>query len=156
MGSEILIAIVGILGSLLGVTVGARLQESSTIKKQSTHRKNLAKLCANHLKMILKDLENQVEKKGNSAIFNETNYCELNVGNFLYDLFTSNIHLFSDAQQIEKTVTFFHHYKINMRTIRARLDQTNLDIATIEEGTFLNLRKRLQDAIGELEDIANT
>jgi len=154
VNTEILVAIVGILGTLLGVAISAYFQGSADLKKESLHRKNLSKLCAKHLIMIRGDLENHVELKGNLAIFNETIYCELNVGNFLYDLFTTNIHLFSDAKEIEKTVEFFHHYKINMSTIRARLDSQNLDVASLVEGTYTNLRVRLNDAIHELEEIS--
>ena len=54
-------------------------------------------------------------------------------------------------EQIEHTITFFHHYKVNMRTIQTRLKSN--DKASLTETSYRNLMGYLRDAIAELHGL---
>lgn len=144
-----------ILIAVVSAGIALLLKEHVDGRKSKARQKNLASLCARHLNMILNDLENHLEIRNGAVRFNETNYCELAVGEFLYDLFTSNIDLFPNVNIIEHTTEFFHHYQINMSTIKSRLDTGQGNLASITEGTYNNLRNYLREAIQELESISN-
>jgi hypothetical protein len=144
-----------LLIAFFGAVIALALREFVEKRKTTERRKNLVSLCVTHLKQIRSDLENHVAVGNNMASFNETNYCELVVGNFLYDLFTNNIDLFPNAGDIKKTTTFFHHYKINMSTIKSRLDKEGGQ-ASLTKETYNNLREYLNESISELEKISST
>jgi len=145
-----------ILIGFFGAIIGLFLRELWECRKRLSRRKKLAALCVEHLKQIYEDLLKHVNVSGGKANFGETQYCEAVVGNFLYDLFTSNIEAFSNIHSVRKTITFFHHYKVNMSTVRSRLDASQNQNAQLTEGTYNNLLKYLKEAIDELNSIAVT
>jgi hypothetical protein len=119
------------------------------------YRRKLAALCVTHLTQIRDDLKSHVKISGEQVVFSETNYNEAAVGHFLYDLFTANIDKFANLASINNTVTFFHHYKVNMSTVRSRLDSGKGDFANLTKGTFDNLLNYLEQAIDELQGLAS-
>ena len=143
---------IGFIGAILALILREVFEWFTT----RSHRKKVAALCAKHLKQIKEDLVGHVKVINGKANFDETQYCEIVVGNFLYDLITSNIKTFPDVNSIEKTITFFHHYKINMSTVKARLDASENNTAYLTERTYNNLLGYLQEAIDEVNSIANT
>ena len=144
--------IIGFIGAVLALI----LREVVEWFRKRSHRKKVAALSVEHLMQIKNDLVEHVIVSDGKANFSETQYCEIVVGDFLYDLITSNIKTFPDVSSIQKTITFFHHYKINMSTVRSRLDISDNNMAQLTEGTYNNLLNYLQDAIDELNSIANT
>jgi hypothetical protein len=145
-----------LLTAFFGAFIALVLREFIERRKSTNRRKNLAALCATHLKQIRHDLESHVEVEGGAAKFHDTNYRELVVGDFLYDLFTTNIELFPNAEDIQKTTTFFHHYKINMSTVKSRLEAAQGGFASLTELTYNNLKDYLNQSIDELEKISST
>ncbi len=145
-----------ILIGFFGAIVALTLREFLEWRKCLSRRRKLSALCVEHLKQIHKDLIKHVKISEGNAFFGETQYCEVVVGDFLYDLFTSNIETFPNIDSVRKTIKFFHHYKINMSTVRSRLDTSNTGSAKLTEGTYNNLLNYLKDAIDELNSIAGT
>ena len=141
--------------AFVGAAIALVLREFVEIYKQKKRRKKIAALCVDHLIQIQQDLENHVIIKNGSAQFGETQYCEIVVGDFLYDLFTSNIEAFSDIKSIKNTTKFFHHYKVNMSTVKTRMLASGERSANLTEATFNNLKGYLQEAIKELSAIAS-
>ena len=144
--------VIGFIGAVLALI----LREVVEWFRKRSHRKKVAALSVKHLMQIKSDLVKHVIVSDGKANFGETQYCEIVVGDFLYDLITSNIKTFPDVSSIQKTITFFHHYKINMSTVRSRLDISANNMAQLTEGTYNNLLNYLQDSIDELNSIANT
>ena len=101
-------------------------------------------------------MEAHVTTNDNSAVFSETQYCEVVVGDFLYDLITSNIDVFNDVASLRKTTMFFHHYKIQMGNIKARMVAAGQPRASLTLGTYNNLKHDLDEAITELRGHAGT
>jgi len=141
--------VIGFIGALLALA----LRELFERCKQRNHRKKLAKLCVNHLAQIKEDLKKHVQIQNEQARFDATQYCEIVVGDFLYDLITKNISVFPNINSLKYTIEFFHHYKVNMSTVSSRLAESNNNIAYLREGTYNNLLIRLQKAIDELKKI---
>ncbi len=142
---------IGFIGAILALI----LREIIGRYNLRSRRKQLAALCVEHLKQIHEDLIKHVQIRGSNANFGETQYCEIVVGDFLYDLITSNIEAFPNIRSLRKTITFFHHYKVNMSTVRSRLDASQNQSAHLTEGTYNNLLNYLKDAIDELNSIAS-
>ena len=118
---------------------------------RSVRRKRIAALCCEHLKKIREDLKEHVEIHNGNAKFSETQYSEVAVGDFLYHLITSNIDCFKSVDSVRETVNFFHHYMVNMSTIRSRLDGSTQGTANLTEATYNKLLEYLSEAINELE-----
>ncbi len=140
--------------ALIGAIIALILREIIVRYNLRSRRKQLAALCVEHLKQIHEDLIEHVQIRGGNAYFGETQYCEIVVGDFLYDLITSNIEAFPNIRSLQKTIKFFHHYKVNMSTVRSRLDVSQTPSVHVTEGTYNNLLNYLKDAIGELNSIA--
>lgn len=145
-----------LISAFVGAAVALLFRELPEIWKNHKRKKKLAKMCVEHLEQIQNDLNEHVRVNEGRAIFSETEYCEIIVGNFLHDLITNNMDVFPDASSIKKTIMFFHHYKVNMSTIKARMDGAGQQSASVTEPTFRNLQNYLSDAIGELKGLAGT
>ena len=149
MGEKILIGLVSALIALV-------LRECWAAWQRKKKKEKLAALIKQHLMQIQKDLTQHVRVRNKQAEFNSTLYCEIVVGDFLYDLLISNLDLFPKVGSIEKTVTFFHHYKINMSTVKSRLEASSDNQTFLTEGTYNNLIGYLKDAIEENDEISGT
>lgn len=143
---------VGFIGAALALLIRELVEQY----KRRSRRKGLAALCSKHLNHIRLDLTQHVKLKDGYAIFGETQYCEVGVGDFLYQLITSNIECFKNVNAINNTTTFFHHYMVNMGTVKARLETSDKRTTQLTEGTYNNLVQKLDRAIEELDDIAVT
>jgi len=141
--------LIGAIGAALALIVREVFEWFKKLKR----RHKLCLLAVTHLRQIRQDLDRHVKLENGNAIFKETQYCEIVVGDFLYQLLISNIDIFSKVESIEDTITFFHHYKVNMATVRARLDSSNNQTAQLSEATYNKLVERLDIAINELEAI---
>ena len=139
--------VIGFIGAVLALLI----REAVAFWKTTIKRKRIAALCCEHLKKIRGDLRGHVEINNGNAKFNETQYSEVAVGNFLYDLITSNIDCFGSVNSVRETINFFHHYMVNMRTIRSRLDGSTQGTANLTEATYEKLLEYLNEAINELE-----
>lgn len=139
--------IVGFIGAALALLI----REAVVFLKTTIKRKRIAALCCEHLKKIREDLQGHVEIHNGNAKFSETQYSEVAVGDFLYDLITANIDCFGSVNSVRKTINFFHHYMVNMSTIRSRLDGSTHGTANLTEGTYEKLLDYLDEAIKELE-----
>ena len=137
---------VGFIGAALALLI----REIVTFWKTTIKRKRIAALCCEHLKKIQEDLQGHVEIHNGNAKFSETQYSEVAVGDFLYDLVTSNIDCFGSVDSVKETVNFFHHYMVNMRTIRSRLDASINGTANLTEETYNKILGNLNEAINEL------
>ena len=139
--------IVGFIGAALALLI----REAVAFWKTTIKRKRISALCCEHLKKIREDLQGHVEIHNGNAKFSETQYSEVAVGDFLYDLITSNIDCFGSVNSVRETVNFFHHYMVNMRTIRSRLDGSTHGTANLTEETYNKILEYLNEAIDELE-----
>lgn len=139
--------VIGFIGAALALLI----REAVAFWKTTIKRKRIAALCCEHLKKIRGDLCGHVEINNGNAKFNETQYSEVAVGDFLYDLITSNIDCFGSVNSVRETINFFHHYMVNMRTIRSRLDGSTQGTANLTEATYEKLLEYLNEAINELE-----
>lgn len=120
---------------------------------RKSRRKKLVHLCTRHLEQIQPDLSGHVRTQDGKAVFSDTEYSEIVVGDFLYDLIINNIDVFEKGTAIERTITFFHHYKVNMRTIQSRLKASPDGRASLTETTYRGLMDYLRDAIAELHGL---
>ena len=143
---------VGFIGAALALLAREFVEQY----KLRARRKRLAALCSRHLKQIRSDLTQHVQVERGRATFGETQYCEVKVGDFLYNLIISNIECFKGVNSIERTITFFHHYMVNMGAVRARLERTDETSTELTEGTYINLAEKLNEAIQELDELAVT
>ncbi|GGE81374.1 hypothetical protein GCM10011533_37290 [Streptosporangium jomthongense] len=139
--------IVGFIGAALALLI----REALEYWKTTVRRKRIAALCCEHLKKIREDLQGHVELHNGNAKFSETQYSEVAVGDFLYELITSNIDCFGKVDSVRKTINFFHHYMVNMSTIRSRIDGSTHGTANLTEATYEKLLEYLDDAIDELQ-----
>lgn len=144
MDEKLLIAFLGAIFALLLRELVAWLQRRSK-------RKKLIHVALPHLKRILEDLRNNPNKTSAVAKFSETNYWELVVGDWIYDQLISNLDSFPTPKKLEKTIEFFHHYKVNLSTLRARLDASGGKGAELTIATYQALVHRLEAAVHELE-----
>lgn len=130
-------------------------REYATRRERAEHAKKIAGLCLRHLEQIGEDLRNHVEIEGDRVYFRELQLREVEVGDFLYDLITANIHFFASALELEKTITFFHHYKINMATVRDRLDASRSK-GYLKQDSYDALLVYLDGSVAELKELAGT
>ncbi len=144
--------VIGFVGAALALII----REGVELYKRRIRRNQISAMCVEHLKMIRADLTGHVRVTNGHAHFEETQYCEVSVGDFLYQLITSNIECFGSIKSVAATVTFFHHYMVNMATVKACLGRGNVGRAELTEGTYNNLLQRLNGAIDELEAIASS
>lgn len=148
MWEKILIGFIGAALALLIIEIFDRY-------KQKAKAKIIASLAVKHLGMIKRDLVDHFTTGEKKATFGKTQYCEAVVGDFLYDLITSNIECFSSASSVEKSIEFFHTYKVNMAKVKARLNNSTQRTAILKTDTYKNLLSALDGAINELSGIAN-
>ncbi|MDH3327125.1 MAG: hypothetical protein OEM38_10455 [Gammaproteobacteria bacterium] len=120
-----------ILIGAIGAALALALREVIEWLRTRKRRLNLASLMVTHLRQIHRDLDEHVQVKNGQANFKETQYWEIVVGDFLHQLFTGNIDVFLNVKSLEATVTFFHHYKVNMATVRSRLDASSNQTAQL-------------------------
>ena len=73
---------IGFIGAFLALF----LRELVNRYKQRTQRKMVAELCVNHLAQIKEDTTGHVQLEDGKARFEATQYCEVVVDDFLYDL----------------------------------------------------------------------
>jgi hypothetical protein len=142
-----------LLSAFAGAAAALLLGGALRSVRQHDQRWRLAQLCLAHLERIQFDLLSHVRVDEAKASFGETQYHEAAVGHFLYDLLTSNMVAFTNPLAFAKTVDFFHHYKVNMSTVRSRLDRSDTRSAQLTKGTFENLLERLGQAIDELRSM---
>lgn len=136
---------------LFGALLGVALREGIASLGRKSRRKKLARLCTQHLEQIQQALSDHVGTEDGKAVFSDTQYSEIVGGDFLYDLIINNIDAFEKGSAIERTITFFHHYKVNMRTIQSRLKKSSDGQAWLTETTYRGLMDYLRDAIAELD-----
>jgi hypothetical protein len=139
-----------------GAAIALALRGVSDQLRNARFRRRLAALFVAHLKQVRSDLDDHVAIRAGTALIDETAYHEAVVGHFLYDLLTANVDRFVRMSSVEKTIDFFHHYKVNMSTVRARLDASQDHTASLKEATFRNLLRRLDEAIDELTGISTS
>ncbi|MFD1217560.1 hypothetical protein [Microbulbifer celer] len=144
-----------ILIGFIGAIIALAIKEFIDCLKRRAKSKLIASMAVKHLELIKSDLIDHVVLDKNNATFGETQYCEVVVGDFLYDLITSNIDCFSSAKDVEKSTLFFHKYKVNMATVKARLDNSVQKSTTLKIETYRALVAALEDALSELSGIAN-
>lgn len=126
-------------------------------------------LIQHHLKKIKKNLHEHINLIDDKAEFSETQYTEVVIGDFLYSLFIENLDVIGNVEQFEKTIDFFHEYKINMGTLKVRFDTAKhndmkrgnsteiprcVTHQSVDRDTFYNLSGFINGAICELDDVA--
>ena len=141
-------------GAIVGAIVALLIKEGRERLKLKSKGKKIAKVCSGHLEQIRQDLSDHVKVTNGNATFGETQYCEAVVGDFLYNLITSHIECFPAMDSFKRTLSFFHHYKVNMTTVRSRLDDGKSSTAQLTEATYKDLLEYLNGAIEELNSIA--
>ena len=144
MGEQLSIA-------FLGAVFALAIREMAAWRQRKRKRKKLVQLAMPHLLKILEDLRDNPGTNLSEAQFTETNYWELIVGNWIYDQVIENLDAFPNLKKLEKTIDFFHHYKVNMATLRSRLASAKGKCAVLEIATYQKLVDRLHEAIDELE-----
>jgi len=142
--------VAGFIGAALALLLRWAFEKATHLEAS----RKLAGLCVLHLEQIKHDLLHHIPRTDGHARFGETQYHEVAVGFFLYDLITANLEKFPSVRSLDRTMTFFHHYKVNMNTVRARLDTLVTGAtATLTNGTFDNLIDYLDGALSELREM---
>jgi len=149
-----MIAMKNLLPAFLGALAALLINEVWRLLRNASSCCKLCSLCLYHMRIIQRDLKNNVDDhEQERAKFDQTQYCESSVGVPLYDTIVSSIHLFPDAEAIRDTIIFFHHYKVNMATIKSRMETKGKTEAYVTRHTYDGILEKLDAAIRELEGI---
>lgn len=143
--------------AFVGAVIALLLREGREWCANKGRTRRVAQLCAEHPEVIKKNLEEHVSIQDRSAYYSETEFAEVAVGDFLYDRLLDELSAIGEVVRIEKTIRFFHHYKVDMATLASRLPKPGeFGKASLTQDTHEALIGYLNDSILELQALSGT